>query len=229
MKIISKFQDYYDYCVSRRGIDPHVVYDRRNGTTRAPIFSRHYLHSYSGRIDHVRFYIAGMVYDILLDNHAGRILHGQEAFEFISQDKDSKIQAVVSEMVVYKWYSIGGNTLLIQPVTFERFKEIYNNPALIKLKSIKSNDDFIPHDTDPNDYFDAPVVFTESPRSNYNFKTDAQLKAWGFASIVPAEQMFDLIYNWLLQRKEKTIQKNNQTDKEKIVSHGFDLKTSFRK
>jgi hypothetical protein len=68
---------------------------------------------------------------------------------------------------------------------------------------------------------------TDTPSANNRLYMNVKLSDWNFGAIVDPEKMFDIIYNWLLQRQDKTIV-DNRTDKEKIVSHGFDLKSSFR-
>lgn len=48
----------------------------------------------------------------------------------------------------------------------------------------------------------------------------------GWPAIMPAEEIYDQIYNWLMAKKNPPTVK--QDNKGKILSHGFDLKTSFR-
>jgi hypothetical protein len=48
----------------------------------------------------------------------------------------------------------------------------------------------------------------------------------GIASILPAHDIYLMLSEWLAP---KDIDVSKQTDKEKILSAGFDLKTSFRK
>lgn len=52
------------------------------------------------------------------------------------------------------------------------------------------------------------------------------LKQYDFHNVYSAEEIWIHISNWLSRSKNIP---NNQTNKEKIVSAGFDLKTSFRK
>lgn len=87
--------------------------------------------------------------------------------------------------------------------------------------------------TDLNEKYRSPVV-CESKKWNCNKREFEDgfyipnLEKWGFAKIIPAEEMYMNIYDylgWLIDNPEKP---NNQTDKEKVASHGFDVKTSFR-
>lgn len=52
-----------------------------------------------------------------------------------------------------------------------------------------------------------------------------KLSEFNFGSIISAEEIWDQIYNWQCQVPEH---KSNQTNSDKIVSHGFDLRESFR-
>jgi hypothetical protein len=54
------------------------------------------------------------------------------------------------------------------------------------------------------------------------------LSEFGFAARIPAEEMYMTIYNYLGWLKDNPAPPDNQTDKEKTVSHGFDVKRSFR-
>lgn len=54
------------------------------------------------------------------------------------------------------------------------------------------------------------------------------LADFGFASLIPANEMYEKIYAFLGWLKDNPEPPNNQTDKDKIVAHGYDLKTSFR-
>jgi len=47
-------------------------------------------------------------------------------------------------------------------------------------------------------------------------------------SIIDAHEMYQMIYNFLGWLKDNPEPPNTQTDKDKIIAHGFDTKTSFR-
>jgi hypothetical protein len=54
------------------------------------------------------------------------------------------------------------------------------------------------------------------------------LAEWNFPKMIPADEMYNKIYTWLCWSIDNPPIPNNQTDKEKVVSHGFDVKKSFR-
>jgi hypothetical protein len=49
-----------------------------------------------------------------------------------------------------------------------------------------------------------------------------------FASIIEPDEMYQNIYNFLGWLKDNPEPPNTQTNKDKIVAHGFDTKRSFR-
>lgn len=54
------------------------------------------------------------------------------------------------------------------------------------------------------------------------------LSDFGFASQIPANQMYEKIYAFLGWLKDNPEPPNTQTDKDKIIAHGFDVRSSFR-
>lgn len=54
------------------------------------------------------------------------------------------------------------------------------------------------------------------------------LENFGFMKIMDSRTLYSKIYDFLGWLKDNPAISNNQTDKEKVVSHGFDIKTSFR-
>lgn len=51
---------------------------------------------------------------------------------------------------------------------------------------------------------------------------------FGFPKIIDADEMYQRIYAYLGWLKDNPEPPDNQTDKDKVVSHGFDPKSSFR-
>ena len=51
---------------------------------------------------------------------------------------------------------------------------------------------------------------------------------YGFPSILDSRTMYGMIYDYLGWLKDNPPPPDNQTDKQKVVSHGFDPKRSFR-
>jgi hypothetical protein len=220
MKIISNFKDYYDWCVSSRGVDPKVVYNR-NSEPRLPDYSYNRWFPRE-RFNCVRFFIAGSVYDLLIDPKEKKVLCGQDALNALAIESIEKIY-IAPEAIGFKndgcW-----ELFLTEPVPYNTFRGIYNNFNAIRPSYWSKG---LPFKSNPNEHFDCPVIMTDTPSANNRLYMNVKLSDWNFGAIVDPEKMFDIVYNWLLQRQDKTIV-DNRTDKEKIVSHGFDLKSSFR-
>lgn len=83
------------------------------------------------------------------------------------------------------------------------------------------------HATNLNEKYRTPVVI-QAVGWRANYPHIPVLADYGFASIIPPEKMYMTIYNYLGWLKDNPEPPNNQTDKQKVVAHGFDLKKSFR-
>lgn len=55
-----------------------------------------------------------------------------------------------------------------------------------------------------------------------------QLSSFGFPSQMSSREIYQKIYDFIGFLKDNPTIPNNQTSKEKVVSHGFDVRTSFR-
>lgn len=84
-------------------------------------------------------------------------------------------------------------------------------------------------DTDVNDKLGKPIVFKYGQRIHEDtpYKTFPVLLDLGLASYIPPTQIWLILTEWLGRQKDLHIS-NTQTDTQKILSKGFDLKTSFR-
>jgi len=71
-----------------------------------------------------------------------------------------------------------------------------------------------------NEKLNCPVIL-----NGEQGELNVRLADFGFSKVVNPENAFIKISNFLMREKEII---NTQTNKEKIVSHGFDLKSSFR-
>lgn len=87
--------------------------------------------------------------------------------------------------------------------------------------------------TNKNSKHNTPIL-KHNGSWGYRFKLNdnddmvqVKLSDYGFASIIPAEEMWLRIYTFISKTKDINIE-NDQTNIEKVESHGFDKKRSFR-
>lgn len=78
-----------------------------------------------------------------------------------------------------------------------------------------------------NEKLNCPIVLNGSHnyRQEFTGQLNVKLSDFGFGKVIEPEEAFIKISNFIMREKEIP---DNQSNKEKIVSHGFDLKTSFR-
>ena len=70
-----------------------------------------------------------------------------------------------------------------------------------------------------------PILFVCGYTSEVNVPV---LKEFGFPAYIDAHEMYQKVYAFLSWLKDNPEPPNNQSDKDKIVSHGMDAKRSFR-
>lgn len=200
MKIIDNKKDYYDYLSGINGIDEYVVYDRRGSV---PVYREldGYFKPLSTELgDPIkRYYVV--------------IVAGDEKFGFVIDREavDGKINIVCR--------------------TKEQYAEDENiKPRVMRWLKYDAFDFITPQkDLSPKSplllyyrTFDGPW---EVRMSVSCIKNPILSKSPFF---VPAEKIWNAIYNYLLKSKEPIIE-DNRTDTEHLEAHGFDKKTSFRK
>ena len=190
MKIIAKTKDYYDYLQGKYGVDPKLVYDRRNGS---PMVDQNI---YNRDGDTLLIAVAGILYPAIWIG--GSWHYDRESFKAYSDiDRKNKTH--------YDW-------------TLNNHKHLFDKNYL----------DF----TDINRDLREPVlVKTLSYGWKNNFKEWVKpltLQQFSFHKIKSAEEVYIAISSFLGWLVDNPPIPDKQTNREKIVSHGFDLKKSFR-
>lgn len=200
MKIISKHKDYYDYLQGIYGIDEKLVLDRASFT---PMTNVQYRFNNLDKVEIILcdFIIEGIFYD-------DEFLYGKELESFDLHSKRKNIYRYDN-----KFYYIDDNS--------KRDLKILKEP--FKIDSINS----------PNTKLECPILINKHPYNDDNDDVNDNkylkfpiLKEYNLYKVFSPEQIFLMLSEWL--GREKIII-NNQTDKDKILASGFDLKTSFRK
>lgn len=186
MKIIAKYKDYYDFLQGKYGVDPKVVYDRRNGT--AP-------YREEGTVFLIHF-CGFEYYGVVLDG-GGRFTN--EAFK----------EAVGR----YSRRDGRGSPY------FEAFR-FYPRTAGVKQGFWTSRE---------NSKFREPVLVQRFSCGRWTEPLKPTLlSAYNFPSVKSASDAFIEISNFISGLIDNPQKPDNFTDRDKILSHGFDLKKSFR-
>lgn len=210
MKIISKFKDYYDFLQGIYGIDEKLILDRTNFINKFPY----------GENAVVRFFICGMVIEGLFRD--GKFWYGKELEQFSDKKhhfwgKSGNYYFVKHDS--NKMYGGSDSRVLKSPMKFEDWISMQETIAY-KNKT---------EPICPNDKYNCPIIvssyFRNSCESNDGHEMNPILSEYQFHKVYSAEQIWRMLTEWL--GREKQI-KEMRTDKEKILSNGFDLKTSFR-
>jgi len=226
MKIISKYKDYYDYLQGIWGMDEKLVLDR---TVSSP--TPNYL-SYLGMpyVSLARFYICGNVVEGVYYqervNALGVFLFGDEIEQRLrvridvtkprtSFQKDPRYYYIMDKES--KWWNYSMKVLK-HPT---KFLELDHEPTggYQQIKKIEC----------PNDLLNCPILIEQNPHpKEYDASKCSKfpiMADYGLHKVYPAQDIWIMLGEWL--GREKIIP-NNQTNGEKVVSNGFDLKTSFR-
>lgn len=142
--------------------------------------------------------ICGIAYDFLFMN--GKFYYGQE----IMDNFETKLNVFANQNEVFY-----ADTWNVSRVTSEGFE-------------------ISPYPTYVNEKEKCPIVLIGNPhksRCDYNGRLYPKLSDMEFARIMDADTIFKLLAQYL---SPKDITPQPMTDKEKIVSHGYDIKRSFR-
>lgn len=201
MKIISNFKDYYDHQVSIFGIDPLVNYER-------VCWQR----AVGNRWQRQGLYKPGHL------SFNGPERHNQFFFDLIA------FCGTIYAVGMYRGRAYYGDDINDIP-------PFYNEMSCSSLD--KNRYEYSRHlrkwhsaKTDLNMIENCPAMLVgEHQGKLYPFVKNPRLSDYAFQKAVSAEYAWNLLTDFFLKKPE--IQ-NNQTDKEKVLSHGFDIKHSFR-
>lgn len=208
MRIISKYKDYYDYLQGIYGADEKLILDRTAGIVmkNAPLN------------DSVcRFWICGFLVELLYKDR--KFLYGEELKEMASNTKKQG-------RGIYSYYH------KFDDADFYWYLDLPKIKGWTKVAKFPIPWNSIPKDRSrifddikkeecPNDVLNCPILL-EKHRSYIKFP---MLSDYSFHRVFPPHEMWIKLTEWLGREK---ILENTQTNAEKILSNGFDLKTSFR-
>jgi hypothetical protein len=203
MKIISKYKDYYDYLQGIYGVDEKLVLDRRVDYNPASYST------YNGV--HVLF-ICGKVLEFICIKD--KFYFGDDMAQFSEEIPNSKW-----------WWNI------------KNIKPTYLINCTNTRGAWNYNQIFYPHLSEDVHglYKEVKELSKECPIFLYNpIRRDIQMEypkldELGINKMIPAHDMWIMLTEWLGQRITRNEpQQPIGDDKVRLVSAGFDLKTSFR-
>lgn len=205
MRIISGFKDYYDY-IAHQNVDNKIVYQRHCAHYRQtpwPKYTRVGLHKADviGLFTDITFatiHFCGTRHRLAFDGSA--FLYGLSDIHKLILDLRGK------DKRLYR-YDFGGIRLPFWGTGLAAFKEL-NGPA----------------PTDLNKILNAPIVLE---LEHNDFYTNIRLASINFPQVVPPEQAFMQIYNFIIPSEAQP--GTNPDDMNRYEAKGFDRKTSFRK
>ena len=215
MKIIDKHKDYYDYLQGVFGQDPLAVYDRRGSvhfnSNTVPIPLKPIPASEKkGFIGTISLLCGLVCHRIYFENLPGHKVTFEKFEQFRINSRETGIPIRVR--INYYDYEPGKiKTHLKWSVDSEK----NGFPIRYPYGRICHEDEFFSDGVDRWFYkrrvsFSNPILMSMP------------------LMVVPAEQVFEQVHEFLLSLNDKTIV-DSRTDTQKLESAGFDRKTSFRK
>ena len=211
MKILDRNKDYYDYLQGVYGIDNQIIFDRQNSILldidcwNKLFFDRKYEQPYKFR---------GWIQN---DNHELVILEcGFVQYLILLEINEknqwsSSIVRVFQDNMHYKTQAMTIYSATTQP--YYRFENID------KIHFDKLNY--------ANDIHERCGYIKREYRKLYADIELPILQKTEIPSLIPAEEIWNNLYNYLLHQKDPQII-DNRTNKQKLESRGFDNVTSFR-
>lgn len=206
MKIISKHKDYYDYLQGIYGIDEVMVYDRR---VDRPYRFEDIIITDHNEITTIRFAICNKIF--VLFYYDGKFYHTPEERLELHNLK-YKSNNIPTWQRSYRY----GYSHDIKSAEYQYNKEncntdvnrILRQPVLVKV-----------------DYCGEFTTIIHGGKEHWNLPI---LDTFKLAKYITADKMYQDISAFIGWTKDHPEIPNNQSNDEKIISHGFDLKDSFR-
>lgn len=252
MRIIDNKKDYYDYLAGVWGIDGHITYDRRNSTrlvnkTSDIIYERYpmgYGNIFCTWKNGINPNIGGN--QCSYDWDKGYPNSGWSYGKYVRRfDSKKSEQFPDAYNVTSNWFGlvigfVAYVFLVYRVLQNETDKEVNIVPKLMRKftfdrSRIKSKAPILIGELTYNipwrisckkddEFYDEVTIELDN---NGNYKENPILDETWIPSLIPAEEVWNNITDYLLSIKEPPII-DNRTDIQHLESHGFDKKTSFR-
>ena len=247
MKIISKFKDFYDYKVVKYGVDEKLVYTRKTYYDYYKILHINILTDENGKVsvedfnknlkENIKYFKHNNYNKILIIGE--KIVHLFFTEDGIYTQYDIKNPKSISEGTIYKYWAYFSDT---KEITFNdgkkfdihiAFAELWNDFFAYDRKKLLSFLNISKEET----LFNEPMIlieyvgkidrkFARFDNSVYKATLNPNLSQMGiyFDEDFIWQSLVEFLSN---KRSEKEISPE-VSNENKILSKGFDLKTSFR-
>lgn len=206
MKLITNYKDYYDFLIRKYGIDEKAVYER---VTKIDYWLGHFWLEWEPKMQPWHVYALAFCWEII-------------------------------SVAKYDWKVRFWNDIDLSKLSNELQREDYSYSDHVKENIVMKSIHW--EMTDINETLKCPLIVLtyaywfvnwrtekwESKRTWNSFATairNPKAENFWLDKYVSPDEAFIKITNFLLEEK---VVPNNQTDIEKVESHGFDKKRSFR-
>ena len=237
MKIISKFKDFYDYKVAKYGMDEKIIYNRitKNYRNFPKIFTKNEVQpDYNNKI----LFVGDKIVLVFKTKEKLYTQFDLEDIELLkAKSSNVRIKNFFYHMKDSELTFLDGNTIIVNSVVdMDLYEVLQMNRKTFYNSFIKNEKDFFNIDEEAI-FFNEPIVlieFLESVKdydkrrnvSVYKRTYNPNLKELGlyFDEDFIWQSLVEFLSN---KRSEKEISPE-VSNYNKILSKGFDLKTSFR-
>lgn len=201
MKIIDNKKDYYDYLAGIWGIDEKIVYDRRGSETLNNIF-------YTPTYARVLSKSTKLTYTLVIGNIAYEVAYFKEKpnpkyYRWETERKNWKPRNIEDETTGAGWYYDE------HPIKNRKYDDI----MYLVVSDYTVNSGYRRYYTNSGEHY----TFRNPILRDFNVIT----------AVFNPQFIWDALYTYISSLKDKDII-DSRTDVQKLESHGFDKKISFR-
>lgn len=247
MKIISKFKDFYDYKVVKYGVDEKLVYNRKTYCDYYKILHINILTDENGRVSEEDFNnnLKENIKYFKHNNHNKILIVGEKIVHlFFTEDGvyshfDIKNPKEIGGEKIYRYWAYYTDK---KEITFNNgkrfeiyiiFEELWNDLFSYDRKRFLSYLNIPKDDT----LFDEPMILIEYvgkvdkktiryPNSIYKITHNPNLSQMGI--YIDEDFVWQNLVEFLSNKRSEKEISPEVSNENKILSKGFDLKTSFR-
>lgn len=210
MRIISKYKDYYDYLQGIWGSDEKLILDRTEFSPKILSYDDFQI---------ITLYICG--YKIQGLAMGGEFLWGDDMLPYIEKDRKTGLPKESKKTGGDDGFWMKG---------FDGFEHMWEIDLPSNFKPWNWTTYYIlkypllKREPSPNTIENCPILLE---RWKGQYQHNPILKDLNFHKFWSAEEIWIKLSEWLA-RQHTEIVHDTRTNKEKVLSAGFDLKTSFR-